>query len=115
MVTRTSPATPTRPAGRWLIAEKLGLHTGALVPGLAVAALLILWAAHDGGYNTDTWYWGALVLLGMLGVVLISFGSTRLPALSRPARVALAAFALYVAWSYLSIAWAGSPGDALQG
>lgn len=75
-------------------------------------ALMIVWAAHNGGYDTDTWYWGALVLLASFAAVVIKAGFGRL---SRASRVALAAFALYVGWSYLSITWAQSPGDALQG
>lgn len=85
----------------------------ALVPGLLVMALMLLWAIQDGGYDPSTWYWGALVVLATLAAVLAT-GTARL----RPPRatlVALGALALYVAWSYASLAWAGSPGDALQG
>jgi hypothetical protein len=85
-----------------------------LLPGLLVVALMLAWAVHDGGYDADTWYWGALVVLGVLATVLTARG-WRAIELSTAARVALAAFALYVAWSYLSIAWAASPGDALTG
>ncbi len=84
------------------------------IPGLIVVALMLVWAVHNGGYDADTWYWGALVLLALLGGVVIARG-LRSIRLSRPAAVALAAFALYVAWSYLSISWAASPGDALAG
>lgn len=86
----------------------------ASIPGLIVVGLMLLWAVHDGGYDADTWYWGALVVLGLLAAVVIACGwrALRLP---RAATVALAAFALYVVWSYLSISWAGSPGDALLG
>ena len=85
-----------------------------VIPGLVVVALMLVWAVHDGGYDSDTWYWGALVVLGLLAAVVIARG-WRSIRLSRPARVALAAFALYVAWSYLSIIWAQSPGLALNG
>jgi hypothetical protein len=77
-------------------------------------ALFLLWAIHDGGYDSETWYWGALASLALFAVVVVGFGVRR----NRPTRaaaIALALFALYVAWSYLSIAWASSPGDALQG
>jgi len=86
----------------------------ALIPGLITVALLLVWAVHDGGYDSDTWYWGALVMLGLLTAVVISRGA-RWARLPRAGRIALLAFALYVGWSYLSISWAGSPGDALQG
>ena len=85
-----------------------------LIPGLVVVALMLVWAVHDGGYDADTWYWGALLVLGLLAAVVIARG-WRAIQLSRPAKVALVAFALYVAWSYLSISWAASPGDALTG
>ena len=84
----------------------------ALIPGLVVIGLMLLWAAHDGGFDADTWYWGALVTLALLGVVL------SLQGFARPRRASVAAigvFALYVAWSYLSITWAQAPGVALEG
>jgi hypothetical protein len=96
------------------IVRRLRPHAPALVPGLLAVALMLVWAEHDGGYNTDTWYWGALVLIAVLAVLVVVLGPATLPS-DRRARVALGAFALYVAWSYLSIAWAQSPGDALEG
>ena len=93
---------------------RLRPHVAALAPGLAVVALMLVWAVHDGGYDEDTWYWGALTVLGLLTAVVIARGiaETRV---SRTGLVALGAFGLYVAWSYLSITWADSPGDALTG
>jgi hypothetical protein len=88
-------------------------HAHSLAPGLLAVALMLVWAVHNGGYDADTWYWGALVLTGTLAAVLwTGRDSIRL---SRAALVAVAAFVLYVAWSYLSIAWSESKGDALQG
>lgn len=75
---------------------------------------MVLWAEHDGGYDTDTWYWGALALLALLVATVIALGPRR-AALSRYGVAALAALTAYTAWSYLSIAWAQSPGLALQG
>ncbi len=75
---------------------------------------MLVWAVHDGGYDYETWLWGTLAALGMLAAVLIVLRDAR-PRLPRAGWVALALFALYVAWSYLSITWAQSPGDALQG
>jgi hypothetical protein len=100
-------------------AARLWAGTGStvlpsLVPGLVVVVLALIWAVHDGGFDADTWYWGALVALGALVVVgVLRIGSAR--PLPGPLKVALGAFALYVAWSYLSIAWAQAPGTALQG
>jgi O-Antigen ligase len=84
------------------------------IPGLIVVALMLVWAVHDGGYDADTWYWGALVTLSLLAGVLCARGP-RAIRLSRAGALGLGVFALYVAWSYLSISWAASPGDALTG
>jgi hypothetical protein len=84
------------------------------MPAVAAVALMVLWAYHDGGYDADTWCWGALVLLSLLTGVSTGLWPRRLR-LSRPMRLAIGTFGLYVAWSYLSIAWASSPGDALEG
>jgi hypothetical protein len=96
------------------IRARLRPHLPALIGGAIAVALMLVWAVHDGGYDQDTWYWGALVFVAMLGSITIARGPAALR-LSRPARVALMAFALYTAWSYLSITWASSPGDALNG
>jgi hypothetical protein len=96
------------------IKAQLRPHLLALVPGLLAVGLMLLWAAHDGGYDAETWYWGALATLALLAVMVISLGPRRIH-ISRWGVTALALFGLYVAWSYLSMAWAQSPGDALQG
>jgi O-antigen ligase len=96
------------------IQARLRPHLPALIGGAVAVALMLVWAVHDGGYDEDTWYWGALVFVGLLAAVTIARGPGTIR-LSRLARVALVAFALYTAWSYLSISWAGSPGDALDG
>jgi hypothetical protein len=85
-----------------------------LVPALPAVALLVYWTAHGGGYAPSTWEPSALVVLGLLVATVAGLGLGRLT-LSRPAAIALAALAAYVAWSYLSIAWAAAPGDALEG
>jgi O-Antigen ligase len=87
-------------------------HPPAFVPGFVAVGVMLVWAVHNGGYDADTWYWGTLVLAAVLAALLIARGR---PRLSRASAAALAFFALYVAWSYLSIAWAQSPGDALEG
>lgn len=110
----TAIRTRLRPAGAAGAARRLPSASVAVLPGFVVIALMILWAVHDGGYDDDTWYWGALAVLGMLAATLILLGPRRRP-LSRPAIVALAAFAAYVAWSYLSMTWAQVPGWALEG
>ena len=102
------------PLERGQIQARLKPHAVALIPGGIIVALMLVWAVHDGGYDEDTWYWGALTLLALLTTIVIARGvaATRV---SRAGLIALGAFALYVAWSYLSITWAESPGDALTG
>ncbi len=86
----------------------------SLGPALVALGLMLTWAVHNGGYDDDTWYWGALVMLALLAAVVIARGLSAIR-ISGAGRLALVAFALYVAWSYLSISWAASPGDALNG
>lgn len=85
-----------------------------LVPAVPVIGLFVYWAAHEGGYLPTTWEPSALVVLGLLVAAVLGIGLDRIH-LSRPAAIALGALAAYTAWSYLSIAWAASPGDALDG
>ena len=106
--------TRLRPAVADAASQRLRSDGATLIPGLVVVALMLLWAVHDGGYDDDTWYWGALAILGVFAAALIWLGPRPRP-LSRPAIVALAAFAAYVAWSYLSMTWAQVPGWALEG
>jgi len=80
---------------------------------MLATALLVFWSARDGGYDASTWYWGALGLLALLAVSAALLGP-RLR-ITRRSALALLCLALYAAWSYASIAWAGSPGDALEG
>jgi hypothetical protein len=96
------------------IQTRLRAHLPALLLGLPAVGLMLLWAVHDGGYDTETWYWGALATLALLTIAIIGL-RPRLSSIPRAGQVALGLFALYVAWSYLSITWAQSPGDALQG
>jgi O-antigen ligase len=92
---------------------RLRPHLAALVPGLIVVALTLVWAVHDGGYDAETWYWGALASLGLLAAVVIGLGDRIV--ITRGRLVVLALFALYVGWCYLSMAWAEYPGNALDG
>jgi O-Antigen ligase len=83
------------------------------------AALLALglfagWTASNGGFFPTTWYPGALVLLAAAVAVVLA-GPSRVLELPRGAIWALALLAGFTAWNYLSIAWAGVPGDAWEG
>jgi O-Antigen ligase len=102
-------ADPTASPRRRLIAERW-----TLLAGLIPVALMIIWASHNGGYDADTWYWGALVMLAVLTAVLVLQPRSR-ARLSRAASIALVALAAYLAWSYLSMTWAQVPGWALAG
>ena len=107
-------ATGQLPAAEATFAQRLLASRPTLIPAITAVALMLVWAGHNGGYDADTWYWGALVLLAVLAVMLIALSSGR-ATLSRPSLVALTAFACYVGWSYLSMAWAQAPGWALEG
>lgn len=85
-----------------------------LLPATGVLALLIWFAANDGGYPLVEWAPGALIALGLLAVATASIGfSVRRP--SRATLVALACLLGYAAFSYLSMLWAAVPGAALEG
>jgi hypothetical protein len=99
---------------RFPSAAKWRPHAPALLPGIPAVGLLIVWAAHEGGFFPDTWYWGALAMLALLVVTVVGLGP-RLDPIPRALQVALVAFGLYVIWSYLSITWAQYPGAALEG
>lgn len=101
-----------RPVPPVPLPARLRPHLAALVPGLIAVALMLVWAVHDGGFDRDTWYWGALLILALLAGCLVLGLRRPLP---RATRGALVLFGLYVAWSYASVAWAESPGAALDG
>jgi O-Antigen ligase len=92
-----------------------------LPAGLAIA-VVTAWAATGGGYESlpalgggyepDPWYLGALGIVGLMCATAFGVGRVRL---SRWATVASAALAAYVAWSFISIAWAHDQGTALLG
>jgi hypothetical protein len=84
----------------------------ALPPALGVVVVAFM-VATDGGYFVTTWNPGALVLLGLLAVALVSARGGRRP--PRPLAAAVLLLLAYAAWSYLSIAWSGQPGDAWDG
>ncbi|MGH2914673.1 MAG: O-antigen ligase family protein [Solirubrobacteraceae bacterium] len=101
------------PGAPWTLRLPAGSDALPLVLGLVPVGLMLVWAVHDGGYDADTWYWGALVCLALLGTIVVGLrGRLRC---AGGAAAALGLFAAYVAWCYASISWAQSPGDALQG
>lgn len=92
---------------------RLVRESPGLAPSLFVLCVAAVWSAKDGGYDPRHWLAGALFVLAVLVVYALTapggLGS------ARPVRVALVALALFTAWSYLSIAWAGVEGDAWLG
>lgn len=69
------------------------------------------WIPASGAFFPETWYPS---LAGAWLVLLVTaLAGGRLLPVTRSARVALGAFGALVAFNYLSILWAGSPGDAL--
>jgi hypothetical protein len=92
---------------------RLRPHSRALLFGLPMVGLMLVWAVHNGGYDAETWYWGALASLALLATVVVALGE-RLR-VSRGRLVVLGLFASYVAWCYLSMTWARSAGSALDG
>lgn len=96
------------------VPERLRSEGVVLVPALLAVALFVYWGAHGGGYEPTTWEPSALLVLGLLVASAAGLGLGRLRA-SRPLLIALALLAAYVGFSYASIAWAPSPGDALDG
>jgi len=96
------------------VPERLRSEGVALVPALITVGLFVYWGAHGGGYEPTTWEPSALLVLGLLVATVAGLGPSRLR-LARPLAIALALLAAFVAFSFLSIAWAPSPGDALDG
>jgi tetratricopeptide (TPR) repeat protein len=86
----------------------------ATVPAFVAVALFVVWATQQAGYPVTHWGPGALIVLALLGLTL-AIVPLRMGQISLPVRVALACLAAYTALSFLSILWAGVPGDAWEG
>lgn len=102
-------ATAARHADR--AARALGESPGAL-PGIVVIAIVVYWAARDGGFDPLEWLPGALFLLVLLAIVTVV---TKRIVIPRTAAFALAALLAFTVWSFLSLTWAGTPADAWLG
>jgi tetratricopeptide (TPR) repeat protein len=86
----------------------------ATVPALAALVLFFVWATSQAGYPVTHWGPGGLIVLALLGLTIGIVG-LRAGEVPVPVRVALACLAAYTALSFLSILWAGVPGDAWEG
>ena len=94
------------------VADLAGEGRTRLAYGAVAIAVFTWWTLHEGGAAPATWYPGALVMLTALVVALWSLAPA---APGRPAAWALAALAGFAAWSFVSIAWAQTRGDAWDG
>lgn len=96
--------------------DAVGVRRAApsLLPGLAAVAVFLVWGGVQGGYAPIHWYPGALYFLGLVAAVAVAYPGAR-AAVPRPLTAAIALFAAFALWSYLSIAWAGVQGDAWDG
>ncbi|MDQ3770183.1 MAG: hypothetical protein M3370_12005, partial [Actinomycetota bacterium] len=77
-------------------------------------AVFVWWMVESGGYFERVWMPGAVVVLAIAAAALFALRE-QVAVPNRAAKVALVALGAYVAWSFASILWAGSPGDALEG
>jgi O-antigen ligase len=91
----------------------------ATVPALAALALMVVWATDEAGYPLTHWAPGGLIVLALLAIALATGRSPsarlRWSEIPRAVRIALLCLAAYTALSFLSILWAGVPGDAWEG
>src|SRR5271166_1487579 len=86
----------------------------ATVPALAALALFVVWATDQAGYPLTHWAPGGVIVLALLGLAIGIVG-VRAADVPLPVRIALGCLAGYTALSFLSILWAGVPGDAWEG
>jgi Flp pilus assembly protein TadD len=86
----------------------------ATVPALAAMALFVVWATDQAGYPLTHWAPGGLIVLALLAIAALAV-PLRLSEIPLAVRVAGGCLAAYAALSFLSILWAGVPGDAWEG
>lgn len=84
------------------------------LPALVAVAGMVVWATDQAGYPLTHWAPGGLVALALLGIAAAAV-PLRFSEVPVPVRVAVLCLAGYVALSFLSILWAGVPGDAWEG
>ncbi len=84
------------------------------VPCAVAILVLAWWAADSSGYALTTWAPGTLLVVALVGLalVIVPGGWRDAP---RAVRVAVGALGAFTVWSYATILWAGSKGDALEG
>jgi Flp pilus assembly protein TadD len=85
-----------------------------LLAGAPALLIFVWWTVREGGYFERSWMPGAVLIL-LVGATSAIAQRAEIALPSRAARIAVAAFGAYVLWSFASILWADSPGDALEG
>jgi tetratricopeptide (TPR) repeat protein len=86
----------------------------ATVPALAAMALFVVWATDQAGYPLTHWAPGGLLVLALLAIAVLTV-PLRIAEIPLAVRIAMGCLAAYTALSFLSILWAGVPGDAWEG
>ncbi len=109
-----STATADRSAGALGgLAESLR-RAPTTLPALVALAGMVVWATDEAGYPLTHWAPGGLVALALMGIAAAAV-PLRFADIPMPVRVAVLCLAGYTALSFLSILWAGVPGDAWEG
>ncbi len=85
-----------------------------LVPGVLVLLTAMVLSLFEGGYTKTVWYPLSLFVVALLVLVLVVAPPARAER-SRPFDLAVLAFGAYTVWSFLSMLWADTPGDAWEG
>ncbi|MFI5009618.1 MAG: O-antigen ligase family protein [Solirubrobacterales bacterium] len=108
-------ATADRPASsaRARMVESLR-EAPTTVPALAAMVLFAVWATDQAGYPLTHWAPGGLIVLALLAIAALIV-PLRLAEVPLPVRIAALCLVAYTALSFLSILWAGVPGDAWEG
>jgi tetratricopeptide (TPR) repeat protein len=84
------------------------------VPAAAAVVLFVVWATDQAGYPVTHWAPGGLIVLALLGLTL-AIVPLRRSQVPMTVKIALGSLAAYTAFGYLSILWAGVPGEAWEG
>jgi O-Antigen ligase/Tetratricopeptide repeat len=85
----------------------------ALLPVLIATALLVALGATEAGFYATSWMPAGLFLIALALVTLLAVGAPR--NVPRATLAAVALFAAYTAWTFLSITWADQQAVAWDG
>ncbi|MDX6691668.1 MAG: hypothetical protein QOG15_3125 [Solirubrobacteraceae bacterium] len=77
-------------------------------------AIFVWWLIASGGYFEGVWMPGAVVILAIAAAAVFALRD-EISVPNRAAKLALVALGAYVVWSFASVLWAGSPGEAFEG